>query len=99
MAVDVGILDSDLLYLPQDLPSPSGKPGAEKILDDLFTQWLSLPDSQRVVRILSKISLELIFSPTPIVIPLICLSSFLYVVPVHSYGLLSAASLSSFAAY
>lgn len=55
MVVDVGILDSDLLYLPQDLPSPSGKPGAEKILDDLFTQWLSLPDAQRVVRTLSKL--------------------------------------------
>jgi len=54
MVVDIGILDSELLHLPQDLPSPSGKPAAEKILDDLFTQWLSLPDAQRVVRTLPK---------------------------------------------
>lgn len=49
MAIDVAILDPDLLQLPHDLPSPSGKPAAEKQLDDLFTQWLSLPDTQRVV--------------------------------------------------
>ncbi|XP_024359768.1 serine/threonine protein phosphatase 2A regulatory subunit B''alpha isoform X2 [Physcomitrium patens] len=48
MAVEVRILDPDLLQLPHDLPSPSGQP-AEKLLDDLFTQWLSLPDTQRVV--------------------------------------------------
>jgi hypothetical protein len=54
MAVDAGILNSDLLYLPQDLPSPSGKPATEKLLDDLFSQWLSLPDAQRVVRIITK---------------------------------------------
>jgi serine/threonine-protein phosphatase 2A regulatory subunit B'' len=48
MVVDVSILDPELLNLPQDLPSPSGKPAAP-ILDDLFTQWLSLPDTQRVV--------------------------------------------------
>lgn len=57
MAGDAGFLNSDLLFLPQDLPSPSGKPAAEKLLDDLFSQWLSLPDAQRVVRIASKIFL------------------------------------------
>ncbi|KAG0586111.1 hypothetical protein KC19_2G065000 [Ceratodon purpureus] len=49
MSVDAGILNSDLLFLPQDIPSPSGKPAAEKLLGDLFSQWLSLPDAQRMV--------------------------------------------------
>ena len=86
MAVDVGILNSDLLYLPQDLPSPSGKPAAEKLLDDLFTQWLSLPDSQRVVRITVKIypliMYELVLSLPTTLIQLVCLSSSLLVFPV-----------------
>lgn len=50
MAIDVAILDPDLLQLPNDLPSPSGKPSTEKQLEELFSQWLSLPDTQRVVR-------------------------------------------------
>lgn len=49
MAIDVAILDPDLLQLPNDLPSPSGKPSTEKQLEELFSQWLSLPDTQRVV--------------------------------------------------
>ena len=54
MSVDAGILNSDLLFLPQDIPSPSGKPAAEKLLGDLFSQWLSLPDAQRMVRITAE---------------------------------------------
>ncbi|XP_024399888.1 serine/threonine protein phosphatase 2A regulatory subunit B''alpha isoform X2 [Physcomitrium patens] len=49
VAIDMGILDPNLLQLPQDLPSSSGNLGADKLLDDLFTQWLSLPEAQRMV--------------------------------------------------
>lgn len=49
MAVDVGVLDPDLLLLP-DIPLPASKPLLCKLrLDDLFAQWLSLPDTQRLV--------------------------------------------------
>ncbi|XP_002966764.2 probable serine/threonine protein phosphatase 2A regulatory subunit B''delta [Selaginella moellendorffii] len=49
MAVDVGVLDPELLQLP-DLPSPPTKPVACRMrLEDLFTQWLSLPDTHRLV--------------------------------------------------
>ncbi|BBN11704.1 serine/threonine-protein phosphatase 2A regulatory subunit B'' [Marchantia polymorpha subsp. ruderalis] len=49
MAVEVGVLDPDLLQLT-DLPMPATKPLQCKLrLDDLFSQWLSLPDSQRLV--------------------------------------------------
>lgn len=51
VAIDMGILDPNLLQLPQDLPSSSGNLGADKLLDDLFTQWLSLPEAQRMVTI------------------------------------------------
>jgi hypothetical protein len=62
MAVDVvGLLDPDLLQLCPGVASPSScRPAAsEKLLDDLFNQWLSLPDTQRMVRLLNSLSLSL----------------------------------------
>lgn len=47
MALEVGSLDPDLLQL---LEHPSNVPSKPKIpLEELFTQWLSLPETQRLV--------------------------------------------------
>lgn len=47
MALEVGALDPDLLQL---LEHPSNMPSKPKIpLEELFTQWLSLPETQRLV--------------------------------------------------
>lgn len=63
LALDMGVLDPDLLQLPADFspaspsPSPSSsshgatKPGAlcKLHLEELFSQWISLPETQRLV--------------------------------------------------
>jgi serine/threonine-protein phosphatase 2A regulatory subunit B'' len=57
MGIDMGLLDLDLLQLPDlpSSPSPSSSSTSPKHslsharLDDLFAQWLSLPDTQRLV--------------------------------------------------
>lgn len=65
MALDMGVLDADLLQLPADFgpasPSPSAssssasfhssKPGAlcKLHLEELFAQWISLPETQQRV--------------------------------------------------
>jgi hypothetical protein len=50
MAMDSGLLDLKILALPHGLQTASSKPGADNPLDNLFSQWLSLPDTQRLVR-------------------------------------------------
>jgi hypothetical protein len=57
MGIEMGLLDLDLLQLPDlpSSPSPSSSSTSPKHslsharLDDLFAQWLSLPDTQRLV--------------------------------------------------
>ncbi len=59
MGIDMGLLDLDLLQLPDlpSSPSPSSSSTSPKHslsharLDDLFAQWLSLPDTQRLVEL------------------------------------------------
>ena len=57
MSLDIGALDTDLLHLPADfLPSPASKspPVCKLHLEDLFSQWISLPDTQRLVRTIPR---------------------------------------------
>lgn len=57
MSLDIGVLDTDLLHLPADfLPSPASKspPVCKLHLEDLFSQWISLPDTQRLVRTIPR---------------------------------------------
>ncbi|KAI5079334.1 hypothetical protein GOP47_0004813 [Adiantum capillus-veneris] len=50
MAVEVGSLDPDLLQLLEHPSTMPSKPTPVKLpLEELFTQWLSLPETQRLV--------------------------------------------------
>ncbi len=76
MGIDMGLLDLDLLQLPDlpSSPSPSSSSTSPKHslsharLDDLFAQWLSLPDTQRLV--------ELTAPPPPPFCLCLCLALF-----------------------
>eukprot|EP01018_Ginkgo_biloba_P022035 Gb_03011 [translate_table: standard] len=49
MAVDVTSMDLDLLQLPE-LPSMSARPNPYKVhIEEIFSQWLSLPETGRLV--------------------------------------------------
>lgn len=50
MALEVGSLDPDLLQLLEHPSTMPSKPNPVKLpLEELFTQWLSLPETQRLV--------------------------------------------------